>query len=132
MTVVVGYIATPQGRAALARGIDEARLRDAKLVVVHSIKGGASYGPEESQADRTELDRVRADLGATGLDFDVRELVVGNEPAEDLVAVSEETGAELLVIGMRRRSPVGKFVMGSNAQRILLDANCPVLAVKAD
>ncbi len=132
MTVVVGYIATPQGRAALARGIEEARLRGATLVVVHSIKGGASYGAEESLANRTELDRVRAELAATDLEFDVRELVVGNEPAEDLVAVAEETGAELLVIGMRRRSPVGKFVMGSNAQRIMLDANCPVLAVKAD
>ena len=55
-----------------------------------------------------------------------------NDPAEDLVDVADEIGAECIVIGLRRRSPVGKLILGSNAQRILLEANCPVIAVKAD
>ena len=55
----------------------------------------------------------------------------GQEPAEDLIAAAEEFGAELIVIGLRRRSPVGKLLMGSDAQRILLDSPVPVLAVKA-
>jgi nucleotide-binding universal stress UspA family protein len=53
------------------------------------------------------------------------------DPAEDLINVAEEVNADLIVIGLRRRSPVGKLILGSNAQRILLDAPCPVLAVKA-
>lgn len=48
-----------------------------------------------------------------------------------LVDIAEETNAELIVIGLRRRTPVGKLILGSQAQRVLLDANCPVLAVKA-
>jgi nucleotide-binding universal stress UspA family protein len=48
-----------------------------------------------------------------------------------LVNVAEEVGADFLVIGLRRRTPVGKLILGSDAQRILLDATCPVLAVKA-
>jgi len=58
--------------------------------------------------------------------------VRGTDPADDLVSVAEEVGADFIVIGLRRRSPVGKLILGSNAQRILLDAPCPVLAVKAE
>ena len=60
----------------------------------------------------------------------MRQLVRGNEPAEDLITVANETDADLIVIGLRRRTPVGKLILGSNAQRILLDAPCAVLAVK--
>ena len=66
------------------------------------------------------------------MDHEVRQLVRGFEPAEDLIGIAADVDAELIVIGLRRRSPVGKLILGSNAQRILLDAKCPVLAVKAD
>ena len=69
-------------------------------------------------------------MGGDGLELEVRQLVRGNEPAEDLIAVANETDADLIVIGLRRRTPVGKLILGSNAQRILLDAPCAVLAVK--
>jgi len=58
--------------------------------------------------------------------------VRGLEPAEDIIAVAQEVSADFIVIGLRRRSPVGKLILGSNAQRILLEAPCPVLAVKAE
>ena len=67
-----------------------------------------------------------------GVEHEVRQLVRGLEPAEDLIAAAEESDADVIVIGLRRRTPVGKLILGSNAQRILLDAPCPVLAVKAD
>jgi nucleotide-binding universal stress UspA family protein len=61
----------------------------------------------------------------------VKEFVRGNTPTEDILEVARQAGAEMIVIGVRRRSPVGKMILGSNAQEILLDADCPVLAVKA-
>ena len=131
-TVVVGYVPKPEGEAALATAIDEARLRDAKLVVVNSHRGGSEFDNNAStQADR-DMDAVRAKLESAGVTFDVRQLVRGFEPAEDLISIAEANDAELIVIGLRRRSPVGKLILGSNAQRVLLDAHCPVLAVKAD
>jgi nucleotide-binding universal stress UspA family protein len=66
------------------------------------------------------------------VEHEVRQLVRGKDPAEDLIGVAEEVKADLIVIGLRRRSPVGKLILGSNAQRVLLDAGCPVLAVKAE
>jgi nucleotide-binding universal stress UspA family protein len=44
--------------------------------------------------------------------------------------VAQRRDARLVVLGLRQRTAVGKMVFGSTAQRILLDATCPVLAVK--
>lgn len=132
MAIVVGYVPTPEGRAALRRAAEECRLRQTRLVVINSNRGGKDLDAEEASRYEQELDDVRGELDQAGISHEVRQLVRGLEPAEDLIAVAEEISAEFIVIGLRRRSPVGKLILGSNAQRILLDAPCPVLAVKAD
>jgi nucleotide-binding universal stress UspA family protein len=132
VTIVVGYVPTKEGRAALRRAADESLLRKSKLIVINSHRGGRDFDGEEAQRFEAELTRVQRELEAEGLEHEVRQLVRGNEPAEDLIAVAEEEGADFIVIGLRRRTPVGKLILGSNAQRILLDASCPVLAVKAE
>ncbi len=123
-TVVVGYVPKPEGEAALVRAIEEARLRGAQLIVVNSHRGPDG----EAETDLGDATRL---LEESGVDYDVRQLTRGFEAAEDLVSVAESNDAELIVIGLRRRTPVGKLILGSNAQRVLLDAHCPVLAVKA-
>lgn len=131
-TILVGYVAKAEGRAALRRAAEEARLRNARLVVVNSSRGGPALDGAEAASAEAELVSVRGQLSDAGIESEVRQLVRGNDVAEDLVAVAEETGADMIVIGLRRRSPVGKLILGSNAQRILLDSPCPVLAVKAE
>jgi len=131
-TVVVGFVPKPEGQAALDRAIEEAQLRGARVVVVNSHRGGGDFDQEDSTRADKEMDEVRAKLQAAGVDHELRKLVRGFEPAEDLIGIADDADADLIVIGLRRRSPVGKLILGSNAQRILLDAKCPVLAVKAD
>jgi nucleotide-binding universal stress UspA family protein len=128
-TVVLGYVPKPEGEAALAVAIAEAQLRQDDLVVVNAHR--AHHGDSEGSG-QAELDDVRARVEAAGVAVDVRHPETGLEASEDLLAIAEEVGAELIVIGLRRRTPVGKLILGSNAQRILLDASCPVLAVKSD
>jgi nucleotide-binding universal stress UspA family protein len=130
-TIVVGYVPKPEGKAALRRAAEEAKLRSSRLVVVNSHRGGREFDREDAIESEAQLQEVKAELEAHGVEHEVRQLVRGMDPAEDLVNVSSEVGAELIVIGLRRRSPVGKLILGSNAQRVLLDAPCPVLAVKA-
>jgi nucleotide-binding universal stress UspA family protein len=132
MAIVVGFVPTSEGRAALRRAAEEARLRSTRLVVINSNRGGKDLAPEDAARYESELAGVQRDLVDAGIDHEVRQLVRGLEPAEDLIAVAQEVGADFIVIGLRRRTPVGKLILGSNAQRILLDAPCPVLAVKAD
>jgi len=130
-TIVVGYVAKPEGKAAVQRAIDEAKLRDATVVAVISHKGGVATEDEDMADEAADLQRLANQLVQAGVPHEVRGLVRGNEPAADIIDVAEEYDAELIVIGLRRRSPVGKLLLGSQAQRVLLDANCPVLAVKA-
>lgn len=129
MKVLVGFLKGPEGEAALEAAIAESVLRDAHLMVVHSLHGG---GRDEDlileYADT--LEAVEARLKRAGVDFEIRELVRGKSPGEDLVAFAQENAVDLIVIGIRRRSPVGKLLLGSNAQDVLLGADCPVLAVK--
>jgi len=132
MAIVVGYVPTKEGRAALKTAASEARLRNAKLIVINSNRGGRDLDGEEARKYEEELTAVRSRLDDAGVEHEVRQLVRGMEPAEDLIAVAEEAGAQMIVIGLRRRTPVGKLILGSNAQRILLDAPCAVLAVKAE
>jgi nucleotide-binding universal stress UspA family protein len=132
MTIVVGYVPRAEGRAALRRAAEEARLRSTKLVVINSNRGGAHLDDEDAVQHERELAEVRQGLDAEGIEHEVRQLVRGLDPAEDLIAVANETAADFIVIGLRRRTPVGKLILGSNAQRILLEAPCPVLAVKAE
>ena len=129
--IVVGYVDSPEGQAALDRAIVEAEQRGARLVVVSSHKGGASYDKAAAAEADEMLADVRSRLGDSGVEHEVRHLVRGEDPADDLIHIAEEVDADLIVIGLRRRTPVGKLILGSNAQQVLLDASCPVLAVKA-
>ena len=129
-TVVVGFVPKPEGQAALDRGIEEAKLRGARVVVVNSHRGGGEFDSETSAQVDEQIESIRTQLEAAGLEHEIRKLVRGFEPAEDLIGIAEDADADLIVIGLRRRTPVGKLILGSNAQRILLDAPCPVLAVK--
>ena len=130
-TIVVGYVPKAEGRAALRRAAEEAKLRDMRLVVVNSHRGGREFDDQDAVQSESQLEEVRSELRSAGVEFEVRQLVRGLDPADDLVNVAAEVNADIIVIGLRRRSPVGKLILGSNAQRVLLDAPCPVLAVKA-
>jgi nucleotide-binding universal stress UspA family protein len=125
MAVVVGYLPSREGRAALAHGVDAAIRRHVPLVVVSSKETPPTPSRSTSQGFTERLHE-------NGLAYEVRHLPRSSDPADDLLQVAEDVSAEVIVIGLRRRSPVGKLILGSNAQRILLDATCPVLAVKGE
>ena len=127
--IVVGYIPTPEGRAALTRGITEAKLRDAKLVVVNTSRGDAWVDERFVQGD--VLAALSAELEQVGVETELRQVEDGHDVAEALEEIGTEVDADLIVIGLRRRSAVGKLILGSAASRILLTVKQPVLTVKA-
>jgi len=129
MPIVVGYIPSPAGHAALSTAIEEARRRGSRLLVVNASRGDALVDRRHSPAD--DWQGVQDQLGDSGVEHEVLQQVEAKDPAEQILEVAQQTNAELIVVGLRRRTPVGKLIMGSQAQQILLEADCPVLAVKA-
>lgn len=128
MSIIVGWTPTPEGDAALDHALREASAHEQDLVVVNV---SATSDPHDTFATDKELLHVQLKLTDSGVPHTVRQLVRGRTPAEEIVGLAAETKADLIVIGLRHRSPVGKLLLGSRSQEILLEAPCPVLAVKA-
>ena len=141
MKILVAYAPTPEGERALARGMDDAERESASLLIVRAVpmSSGENTSAARGKARdmQAERDRMAAlvetatqrGIAATG---QVEVIDHSASVSEAVIALADREEVDLLVVGVRRRSPVGKAVLGSDAQDILLNANCPVLAVKAD
>lgn len=129
MIIVVGYIPTPEGHAALDAAVAEAKRHDATLHVINASRGDAPV--DERFASDDDWAAVHQMLTDSGVSFEVEQTLHSEDPAEQVLHTAHDLGADLIVIGLRRRSPVGKLVLGSAAQKILLEAECAVFTVKA-
>ena len=127
--IVVGYIPSPEGIAAFERAKDEALLRSGRLIVVNTGQHGNYASP--LFASPKDIDAIEAELNAAGISHEMLQPTTGLAAADEILRTAEEQDAALIVIGLRHRSPVGKLLLGSTAQQVLLDAPCAVLAVKA-
>lgn len=125
--IVIGYTADPYGRAALEHGIAEAKIRATSLLVINSTSGEAYVDPAFARED--EVHDVQRHLEECGVAFELVQ-PVGVDTAAELLTAMERDDADLLVIAIRHRSPVGKLLLGSVSQRLLLDCPKPILAVK--
>jgi nucleotide-binding universal stress UspA family protein len=128
VTVLVGYVPTPEGDAAFTAALEEARRRSEPLLLLNSPRSGAPVSTDV--APGSVVRELTARAGTAGVALEVRQAAHSGDAADEVLRVAQEADASVIVIGLRKRSPVGKLLMGSSAQRILLDADRPVLAVK--
>jgi nucleotide-binding universal stress UspA family protein len=127
--IVVGYLPSPEGSAAFERAKEWAQAASARLVVVYTGHHGDYHHP--SFASAQDLDAIDTELTEAGVEHEVLQPTDGRPSAEVILGTAISHQADLIVIGLRRRTPVGKLITGSTAQHVLLDARCPVLTVKA-
>lgn len=129
MTIVVGYVPSPEGEAAVRAAAEEARRRNEDVVVMNASTGDRYV--ETRYATPEQLAQVRDQLAGEGITVDIRQASHARDAAEEILTTAEEVNASVIVVGVRHRSPVGKVLMGSTSQRVILDAKCPVLSVKS-
>lgn len=129
MTIIVAYAPRPEGQTALEKGIEIAARRNEHLLVVNATPGS---GDDDAMASAQDVERIERLLSVPGLNAEFKQYGRGKSAVEEIEALVDTLPVSLLVIGIRKRSPVGKLIMGSVAQELLLSVSCPVLAVKAN
>lgn len=126
-TIVVGFLPSKTGEAALQEAAKLARESGDRLIVINSSRADTTF--DSALATPAMLEVVDQALSGAGVDH-VVEQPLGHDPADHLFEAIERYSARLVVIGLRRRSLLGRILFGSTAQRVLLHSPCSVLAVK--
>lgn len=140
MNILVGHSSDAEGKAALEHAVREAQVHDATVHVLRVIREPGTTNTQQMQEWRQLRDETEQELSALAERLEADGLGVqthaipseGQEASEILLKAAERIDADLIVIGIRRRSRVGKLVLGSNAQDVLLGTPRPVLTVKAE
>ena len=130
MKILLGYDGSNQAKEALEVAKKHALAFKAKLYVVTSLFGENQTVPQEIEESEEGLDFARKTLAASGIPVETHLLVRGLSPGEDLVKFAKENEIDQIVVGVKKVSPVGKLIFGSNARYVILNAPCPVLAVR--
>jgi nucleotide-binding universal stress UspA family protein len=131
MSVVVAHQASTIGHLTLQEGAKEANLRQVPMTVIHVAEGVDLDVIEAHKAGLSdEITKVLREVDLHDVEWTLQ-VTTGEDVAEAVLDVLSGVDAELLVIGARRRSPVGKLFLGSVTQSIILHADVPVLVVKA-
>ena len=130
MKILVGYDGTNSAKEALNLAKSQAKAFSASIEVVTSMqKGTESERKEIEQAERG-LEYAKSSFEDSGIECNTHLLIRGLSPGEDLVEFANENQIDQIVVGVKRRSKVGKLLLGSTAQYVILQAQCPVVTVK--
>ena len=127
-TILLAYVPSATSEAALRFAVEEAKRRDGSLLVLASEKA-----PDPRKArDVSDQRPLEERLKETGLEYELRTVRKRDDPADDILDAVEADGASLVVLGIRKRTPIGKILLGSTSQRVAIESPVPVVLVKPE
>jgi nucleotide-binding universal stress UspA family protein len=130
MKILVGYDGSNSAKDALVLAKKHAAAFDATVIIVSSLTGGSVTHAVEVEHATENLETAKKMFDEDGVQCETKLLVRGMTPGEDIVDYAKEKAIDEIIIGIKRRSKVGKLLFGSNAQYIIIKAPCPVVTVK--
>ena len=130
MKFLVGYNGSKAAQAALALARDFAKIFQAKVYVLVSMEGGSAEKIEDVEKARADLEYAENFLKQESINCEVREMVRGLSPAEDLVQFAKDNDIDQIYVGIEKKTRTRKILLGSTAQYVILKAPCPVISVK--
>ena len=130
MKILVGYDGSNVSKEALALAQKHSNQFKAEVVIAYSMVGGPEVPRKDFEVAENNLEYEKSRLLEENIPCESILSVRGLQAGEDLVQLAEEYKADEIIIGVRRRSKVGKLLFGSTAQYVILNAPCPVVSVK--
>ena len=130
MKILVAYDGSNVAKDAIAIAAMHANALKAEIILVHSMVGGPEVPRKDFEEAENNLDYEKSVLLDKKIPCKPILSVRGLEAGEDLVQLADEHKVDEIIIGVRRRSKVGKLIFGSTAQYVVLNASCPVVTVK--
>ena len=134
-TIVVGFDQTEQSHRALERAAELAQAFGGRIIVTsvapvqyYAMRSGGPTGPSETVDERRGLlEEARSALEAQSVQAEY--VPAAGEPADTIVELAHERGAEMIVVGTREPGIVKRLLTGSVSQEVARHAECDVLIV---
>lgn len=130
MNILVAYDGTKEAKEAARVGVQHAKAFNGRIILAYSMVGGPEIPRKEFEDAEKELQLEKINLKELGIECESMLSVRGLDTGEDIVRIAAEKKVDEIVIGIQRRSKVGKLLFGSTAQYVILNAPCPVVTVK--
>ena len=131
MKIMICFDGSNVAKDAMKLATEHAKIMNAEVFLVRSMEGGADVPKKDfDNAERELNDLAETYFKEDGISCEPHLLIRGLEPGEDLIKFANEYDVDEIVIGIRKRSKVGKLLFGSTAQYVILESPCPVVSIK--
>ena len=130
MKILVGYDDSKVTKDVLKLAHKHGLAFKAEVYIVTSLEQSPTLKKEDIDKAESKLENLIKPFKADDIVCETQASVSYETPGEDLVRFAKENDIDEIIIGVKRRSKVGKLVFGSTAQYVILKAPCPVLTVK--
>jgi len=130
MKILVGYDESKSAENALKLAQKHAKAFNADIYIVTSLEQSPTLKKDDIDRAESKLEKLRTSFKVDDIPCETQVSVSVQSPGEDLVNYAKDNDIDEIIIGVTKRSKVGKLVFGSTAQYVILEAPCPVAAVK--
>jgi len=130
MKILVGYKGAEDADSVLELTKKYAKAFDAEVHVVTSLVKAGDDDPEDIEKGERELEYAKSVMTEAGIPCITHLLIRGMSAGEDITQFAKENDIDEIIIGVKKRSKVGKFVFGSTSQYVILESSCPVVTTR--
>ena len=131
MKIMVCYDGSNVAKDAARLARQHAEIYGASLLMVKALPQSPELKFEDIQKEEASLEsEAKEILDDSNISYETHAIVTNISPGEEIVEFANRNEVEEIVIGIRKRSKVGKLVFGSTAQFVILNAHCPVVSIR--